>query len=439
MTRFLFLTALILVLAACTPQAGPAPQLLTSPSLAVRLSPAASSTQTPRRPMTVEPSTAIPLATATPTLTQTPPNPTAIATPTGTAGSGATPPVVIFTQVTTLTVTGTATPAVSSTANICLACSATAASLTASIPVTKTMQARQAEATRTAPTVIAIFTATARAAVQLTAMSAADCAQTSTVCFLPDEHFYFMRPIASNFNDSVDYSYRYGSTQGGLREPHHGVEFPNAQGTPVLAAGNGIVVFAGSDKSVSLAWVPAYYGNVIVIAHSLPGMQQTIFSLYAHLFSINVTVGQQVRTGQQIGQVGATGTAIGSHLHFEIRSGKNDYRSNRNPELWLAPLFGKGVLAGRIQNEHGKLLDGLINVQRIENGVIMPIPVTAMQTYVLQESQPVNGDDVWMENFAAGGLPAGDYRLTLYINAAIHEQMVKIVPGKLTFVRFVIK
>ena len=391
--------------------------------------------------------------TASPTASLTPPAPTGTVTATQvqatleqataslTAAAPGTPasPAFVLSNTAVQPGAGTSSPAASSTANICLPCGNAAASMTARIPATLTMMAMQANQTRVAPTVRAMITRTAEAAVVLSSMSGKDCMQTEPVCFIPNEHFLFKRPIGSNQNASVDRSYRYGSTQHGQREPHHGVEFPNAQGTPVLAAADGLVVFAGDDKKAVLSWVPNFYGNVVVIAHTLPGLDQTVYSLYGHLYQINVKMGQQVNVGDQIGQVGATGAAIGSHLHFEIRSVKNDYRSNRNPELWLAPLPGKGVLTGRIQDSQGKLIDGLINVQRVENGVLLPQPVTALETYVSQENQPVNGDDIWQENFAAGELPAGDYRLTLYFHAAIHELMVKIEPGRLTFVRFVIK
>jgi len=257
------------------------------------------------------------------------------------------------------------------------------------------------------------------------------------VCFL-DGHFLFQRPIGPTGKQSIERSYPYGSTQGGKREIHHGVEFYNAQGTPILAAADGKVVFAGSDKLTLLSWVTGYYGNVVVIEHHFPGFPQTIYTLYAHQYKVNVTAGQEVKAGDLIGQVGATGTAAGSHLHFEVRLANNDYKSNRNPELWLLPLSGTGVLAGRIEDTQGNLLDGAINIQHIENGVLDPLSVGSAETYA-NETQPVNSDDVFHENFAVGELPAGDYRLTLLYNGTLYEQMIKIVEGKLTLVKLVVK
>jgi len=264
------------------------------------------------------------------------------------------------------------------------------------------------------------------------------CAESEAVCIL-DGHFLMQRPIGLPNNIAPDHTYLYGSTQSGKREPHHGIEFPNAQGTPVLAVADGNVVFAGNDKLVLLAWMTSYYGNVVVIQHNFPGLGWPIYSLYAHLYKIDVSQGQQVRLGEQIGQVGATGRAIGSHLHFEVRAASNDYRSNRNPMLWLAPLAGTGVLAGRIVDAQGKPVKGVLNVQHMDAGVLNPLPVTSIETYIVNEPQPVNGDDAWHENFTAADLPAGDYRLSLLYNGALREMQVKIEPGRLTFVRFVLK
>jgi murein DD-endopeptidase MepM/ murein hydrolase activator NlpD len=301
--------------------------------------------------------------------------------------------------------------------------------LTDLAPATQTVQATQVAETQAAQTIQAIMTATA--AVEQT------CVGQDSVCNLSG-HFFLQRPIGPEGKQSIERSYPYGSTENGAREPHHGVEFANPYGTPVLAVAEGTVVFAGDDKKVTLAWVPAYYGNVIVLEHHFPGLQQTVYSLYAHLSKIEVKPGQQVSVGKRIGQVGSSGTAIGSHLHFEVRLSVNNYKSNRNPELWLMPLPGTGVLAGHIEDSHGQFLPGRVNVQRIVDGVLAPLSVAAPETYVTKELQPVKSDDVWREGFCVGELPAGDYRLTLVYNDTVYEEMIKIEPGRLTLVRFVV-
>src|SRR5207237_8776406 len=58
-------------------------------------------------------------------------------------------------------------------------------------------------------------------------------------------HTWFGRPIALTDQPYIDQTYRYGSTMGGNFQQHQGVEFNNPDGTPVLAIGDGVVVFAG--------------------------------------------------------------------------------------------------------------------------------------------------------------------------------------------------
>ncbi len=345
-----------------------------------------------------------------------------------------TPNSLIGTQVTT----SGSTLLTMSTKNVDQPVDGNVNTLTPRIPANETGQAIHAIQSQVAPTVQLRLTATAAAASTKISNLSMLCMETEPFCVL-DGHFLFQRPIGSDGNNSVDYTYRYGSTQSGKRETHHGVEFPNKQGTPVLAGADGVVVFAGNDKKEVLAWVPAYYGNVIVIRHNLPGVSATIYSLYAHLYQISVKVGQQVLAGESIGQVGATGTAIGSHLHFEIRFGTNDYFSNRNPELWLNPLPGTGVLAGWFHDRKGNSNITRVNVQRIKEGRLDPNPVTSLESYFLKDRQPVKSDDVWGENFLAGELPSGSYRLTLHYDGILYEQVVRIEAGKLTFVRFVQK
>lgn len=263
--------------------------------------------------------------------------------------------------------------------------------------------------------------------------AAVDCSKDETTCIVPG-HFVFRRPIDPSANNAIDQTYRYGTTEDDKREPHHGIDFPNAQGTSVLAAGDGKVVVAGNDKLALYGWVTSFYGNLVVIEHPLPGFGGTVYTLYGHLYKINVTVGQQVQVGDPIGEVGATGIAIGSHLHFEVRIGADTYKSTRNPELWLQPPDGMGALAGRILDAQGNPVKSAITIQRLdENGATLPDPIFQAQTYARES---LNSDDIFHEGFAVGELSAGEYRLTLIYNGKLYEQRVKIEAGQMTLVTF---
>lgn len=87
---------------------------------------------------------------------------------------------------------------------------------------------------------------------------------------------------------------------------HHGIDIPAPTGTGVAAAAPGRVAYAGA--------LAGGWGLIVSIAHR--GGART---LYAHLSQVEVRVGQTVEAGWQIGRVGATGTATGAHLHFELR------------------------------------------------------------------------------------------------------------------------
>lgn len=96
---------------------------------------------------------------------------------------------------------------------------------------------------------------------------------------------------------------------GAGSEIHYGTDIANVQGTPIVAAADG-VVFRASPLST--------YGNVIMITHSIKG--QTWTTVYAHLSGYNTSVGQYVKKGQVIGYMGSTGRSTGSHLHFEMHN-----------------------------------------------------------------------------------------------------------------------
>jgi murein DD-endopeptidase MepM/ murein hydrolase activator NlpD len=100
---------------------------------------------------------------------------------------------------------------------------------------------------------------------------------------------------------------------GGRRNPFGGLgsEFHTGQdisalfGTPVMAAAQGTIIFAGWQNG---------YGQIVIIDHG-----NGLTTRYGHLSGIDVELGQQIARGQQLGRVGSTGRSTGPHLHYEVR------------------------------------------------------------------------------------------------------------------------
>ncbi len=249
-------------------------------------------------------------------------------------------------------------------------------------------------------------------------------------------HFVLSRPVLPPADDRVDPSYRYGSTQSGQRQPHHGVEFYNPSGTPVYAAGDGQVVVAGDDHEVQYSPWKDFYGRLVVIEHDLPGLDEPVFTLYAHLSEVDVRVGQRVRSGEKIAAVGASGAAIGSHLHFEVRLGANSYENTRNPELWLAPRvsldgMSTGALAGRVVDGRGSPVTVAITLQHFTDRDAAPLKSYHPELYA---HETLNPDILWGESFAISELQPGLYRISLIYEGSLFERWVEVQSGMLTIV-----
>jgi LysM repeat protein len=112
---------------------------------------------------------------------------------------------------------------------------------------------------------------------------------------------YFIAPLAN-----------YRKTQG--LHGYNGVDLSSYYGAPVMAAADGDVIVARSGG------YNGGYGSYIVIRHD-NGTQ----TLYAHLSSVRVSVGQRVSQGFVIGAEGSTGRSTGPHLHFEVRGAANPF------------------------------------------------------------------------------------------------------------------
>jgi len=91
----------------------------------------------------------------------------------------------------------------------------------------------------------------------------------------------------------------------GHKQFHEGLDIANRVGTPVIAPANGLVIFTGRKGG---------FGNLIIIDHG-----HGITTRFGHLSKILVKVGQHVKRGEKIGEIGNTGRSTGPHLHYEVR------------------------------------------------------------------------------------------------------------------------
>ena len=116
-----------------------------------------------------------------------------------------------------------------------------------------------------------------------------------------------LSPPVRNFSVS-----RISSRFGVRRDPrynreefHYGIDIRAKKGEKAFAAAPGRVTFAGRQSG---------FGKLVIVDHG--GRCSTV---YAHLSTFSVRVGQAVERGDPIGTIGRTGNATGTHLHFEVR------------------------------------------------------------------------------------------------------------------------
>lgn len=233
------------------------------------------------------------------------------------------------------------------------------------------------------------------------------------------DHFYFASPIAANEVNIPVFDYRYG---GVFFEDivHTGIDIPAPRGTPIKAAGAGTVIWAGYGVYKGGYDTTDPYGLAVTIQHDFGYKNQPLFTIYGHMSEINVVEGQHVETGDLLGLVGETGAVTGPHLHFEVRMGENDFFSTRNPELWLVPPIGWGIIAGRVTDTIGQPL--------YDQQILITDPQAEKNWFAWSYGKTtVNSDSYYQENLVIGDIPAGSYLLRatfggMYFNAPIEVQ-----------------
>jgi len=246
------------------------------------------------------------------------------------------------------------------------------------------------------------------------------------------DHFLLTRPLIIEEVTWPTSDFRYGFFDTKTNSLHTGIDMVSEIGEPVLAAGDGEVIFAGYGLIKGTLDMDDPYGIAVMIKHSFGFEGNTLYTVYGHLQKAIVEDGQIVKAGDPIGTVGITGNTSGPHLHFEVRLQDGQDAAVQNPELWLAPPLGHGVLAGRIQNDRGNFLPSKsFSLKSMETGKIWKIT-----TYSQNLTNRHLNDDYFHENFVLHDLPEGTYEISTYYNYGFYKAEIEIAPGAINFVTF---
>ncbi|MCQ4619847.1 M23 family metallopeptidase [Corynebacterium sp. CCUG 71335] len=119
-----------------------------------------------------------------------------------------------------------------------------------------------------------------------------------------------MKPAEGTFTSG------FGSRWGAM---HNGIDIANAVGTPIIAVADAVVIDSGPAQG---------YGNWIRLRHD-----DGTVSVYGHMETLDVAVGERVKAGQKIAGMGSRGFSTGSHLHFQVHP---DGTTPVDPVPWLA-------------------------------------------------------------------------------------------------------
>jgi murein DD-endopeptidase MepM/ murein hydrolase activator NlpD len=247
-------------------------------------------------------------------------------------------------------------------------------------------------------------------------------------------HTWFERPVREQ--PYIDQTYRYGSTMGGFFQQHQGVEFNAGEGTPIHAIGDGVVAFAGPAEAGANA-VAIRHDRMLTVGDST----WFVYSTYYHASALLVHVGQRVRAGDVIARVGNTGRATNDHLHLEVHALPVDSVAlvidpavryppySTNPELWIAPLPGTGIVAGRVFDAAGKPVE-----QARIYGLVKPEPQETPFAYIETYGTRTRGTPAYHEHFAIGSVPPGDYTLSVAIAGRPVRRAIHVTAGRVTWV-----
>ncbi len=258
-----------------------------------------------------------------------------------------------------------------------------------------------------------------------------------TVLALPDlpsnpvalDHFWFSRPFTEAYQTWGSYYYPFGTNGRGQYLWHAGIDIQNPQNAPIVAAGDGRVVFAGPDTQTPMGPWLDFYGQAVMIEHDQRWQEQPVYTLYGHVSRVLVRVGQRVKAGEPVAQVGQLGVALGPHLHLEVRVGGGTYNETRNPDLWIRPDPGFGVIAGRVVDHQGYYVpQQLVTLHRAES------PTRFWRETFTYPDNVFKSDAAYGETFTFSDVPAGKYLLKTFFDGHPLAVPVTVTRGQTSFV-----
>jgi murein DD-endopeptidase MepM/ murein hydrolase activator NlpD len=244
-----------------------------------------------------------------------------------------------------------------------------------------------------------------------------------------EDHFWFTRPFTDAYATWGSPYYPFGTNNRGQYLWHHGIDIQNPMGVPILAVGDGVVVRAGPDDEIPFGPSPNFFGQAVLIRHDQEWNDLLVYTLYGHVSKVLVQAGQPVKAGDVVAEVGQGGVALGPHLHLEVRVGGMTYWDSRNPDLWVRPDPGYGVVAGRVIDAQGYLVPQQpVFLYRAEE------PDRFWRETFTYADNVVKSDDEWGETFTLADVLAGNYVLKSYFDGRLYTRPITVTDQTTTFV-----
>ncbi len=244
-------------------------------------------------------------------------------------------------------------------------------------------------------------------------------------------HFWLDKPLPGGGRYLINQTFPYGSDGNGRYLLHNGVDSAEDLGTPVLAVADGTIVVAQPDMNEWYGWRCDWYGHLVVLELTETWLGQPVYVLYGHVLNITVEVGQSVKRGEQVAEIGIGGAATVPHLHLEVRVGENEFDATRNPMLWIDPGQTRGVIVGRFLDPEGRPWQGV---------TMTLIPKTEdpefinTWTYLDDPLHMINADEGYAENFVFADVLPGSYDVYTKLQGVEYRAPVEVAAGQISIV-----